>query len=191
MEPLKNLHERRVAAGWPKRFLFVGRYVPLKGFDWLLPAYRKYRTMVPDPWPLTCAGDGPLAAEIRAEPGVEDIGWVQPNDLPPVLERAGVFVLASWYEAWSVALAEAMGSGLPAICSEEVGATVDLVRPCYTGLTVPTRNADRMAGAMKWMHDHYDRLPQMGKHAREFASAFTAELWAERMHMMFRHAVST
>jgi glycosyltransferase involved in cell wall biosynthesis len=185
--PLKEIYLQRVSAGqWPRRFLFVGRYVALKGFDVLLPAYRKYRSEVSDPWILTCVGDGPMASLIASEPGVENLGWVQPQNLPPILAQSGVFVLASWYEAWSVALAEAMYSGLPAICTEEVGASVDMVRHCYTGLTVPTRDADRLAWAMKWMHEHYDRLPVMGQHAREFASAFTAELFAERMSLMFR-----
>jgi glycosyltransferase involved in cell wall biosynthesis len=191
MQPLNDLYEQRVAAGeWPRRFLYVGRYVDVKGFDTLLPAYRKYRAMVSDPWPLSCCGDGPLAGTIAGEPGVENLGWVQPNALPPIFARAGVFVIASWYEPWCVALAEAMGAGLPAICTEEVGASVELVRPYLNGLTVPTRDVDRLAGAMRWMHENHDRLPEMGKHAREFASAFSADLWAQRIWRMFTQIMS-
>jgi glycosyltransferase involved in cell wall biosynthesis len=180
-------YEQRLANGpWPRRFLFMGRYVPLKGFDFLLPAYRKYRTMVSDPWPFTFCGQGPMQGLIAAEAGAEDWGFCQPSDQPGVMARHGVFVIASWYEAWSVALAEAMAAGLPAICTEEVGATVDLIRACHNGLTVPTRDADGLADALKWMHDHYDRLPTMGQHARQFASAHSAELWAERYERMLQ-----
>ncbi len=183
----KDAYERRLALGpWPKRFLFMGRYVALKGFDYLLPAYRKYRSLVLDPWPFTFCGQGPLQKEILAEPGAEDWGFVQPADQAEVMAKHGVFVLSSWYEAWSVALAEAMATGLPAICTEEVGASVDLVRACYTGLTVPTRDVDGLAEGLKWMHDHYDRLPEMGLHAREFASAHSAELWAIRVERMLQ-----
>jgi glycosyltransferase involved in cell wall biosynthesis len=181
----KDVYERRLAQGpWPRRFLFMGRYIPLKGFDYLLPAYRKYRSLVSDPWPFTFCGQGPLQNLITAEPGAEDWGFVQPADQAEVIAKHGVFVMPSWYEAWSVALAEAMAAGLPAICTEEVGASVDLIRTGYTGLTVPTRDADRLTEALKWMHDHYDRLPEMGRHAREFASAHSAELWALRVQRM-------
>ena len=183
----KDVYDQRMALGpWPKRFLFMGRYVALKGFDFLLPAYRKYRGMVSDPWPFTFCGQGPFQKEILAEPGAEDWGFVQPADQAGVMAKHGVFVLSSWYEAWSVALAEAMAAGLPAICTEEVGASVDLVRACYTGLTVPTRDSDALADAMKWMHDHYDRLPEMGRHAREYGAGHSAELWAERVERMIQ-----
>lgn len=183
----QDVYEKRLALGpWPKRFLFMGRYVPLKGFDYLLPAYRHYRTLVSDPWPITFCGQGPLQKEIAAEPGAEDWGFVQPSDQADVMAKHGVFILSSWYEAWSVALAEAMAAGLPAICTEEVGASVDLVRACYNGLTVPTRNSPGLSEAMKWMHDHYDRLPEMGRRAREFAAAHSADLWAERVERMMQ-----
>jgi glycosyltransferase involved in cell wall biosynthesis len=183
----EGAYDRRVAAGpWPRRFLFMGRYVPLKGFDLLLPAYRAYRARVSDPWPFTFHGQGPLAQQIAAEPGAEDRGFCQPADQPAVMAQHGAFVIASWYEAWSVAVAEAMAAGLPAICTEEVGASVDLVRSYYTGLTVPTRDADAMTDALVWMHENYDRLPAMGRNARVFAAAHSATLWAERFDRMFQ-----
>lgn len=180
-----GVYERRIAAGpWPRRFLFMGRYVPEKGLEYLLPAYRQYRGMVSDPWPITFCGQGPLQKMIAAESGADDRGFVQPADQPAIMEKHGVFVLSSTYEPWGVALAEAMASGLPAICTEEVGAGVDLVRNCYNGLTVPTSDVGGLADGLRWMHDHYDQLPEMGRHAREYGSAHSAELWAERMERM-------
>jgi glycosyltransferase involved in cell wall biosynthesis len=181
----EGVYENRVAHGpWPRQFLFMGRYVPVKGLEYLLPAYRKYRGMVSDPWPITFCGQGPLKNQIAAEEGAKDLGFVQPADQPEVMQRHGVFVLSSTYEPWGVALAEAMSSGLPAICTEEVGASVDLVRSCHNGLTVPTGDIQGLADGLKWMHDHYDRLPEMGRHAREFASAHSADLWAQRVMRM-------
>lgn len=183
----KDVYERRLALGpWPRRFLFMGRYVPVKGLGYLLEAYRKYRSLVSDPWPFTFCGQGPLQKEIAAEPGVEDRGFIQPSDQSEVMARHGVFVLSSTYEPWGVALAEAMASGLPAICTEAVGAGVDLVRACYNGLTVPTHDVAGLTDGLKWMHDHYDRLPEMGRHAREYGSAHSAELWAERLERMIQ-----
>lgn len=181
----EGVYDKRLAQGpWPKQFLFMGRYVPVKGLDYLLPAYRKYRGMVSDPWPITFCGQGPLQNQIAAEQGAQDFGFVQPADQPGVMLQHGVFVLSSTYEPWGVALAEAMASGLPAICTEEVGAGVDLVRTCHNGLMVPSADIDGLADGLKWMHDHYDRLPEMGWRAREFAAAHSAELWAQRVLRM-------
>jgi hypothetical protein len=50
---------------------------------------------------------------------------------------------------------------------------------------LPTREVDRLAGAMKWMHENHAHLPEMGNRAGEFASAFSADLWAQRISRMF------
>jgi glycosyltransferase involved in cell wall biosynthesis len=51
----RNVRER-------KRFLFVGRYAPVKGISILVEAYRLYSRHSPEPWPLIVAGDGPPQA---------------------------------------------------------------------------------------------------------------------------------
>jgi glycosyltransferase involved in cell wall biosynthesis len=182
--PLAPLHARRAAQPWPRRFLFVGRYVPAKGIDTLLAAYAAYRAAVSEPWLLTCCGTGPLKSQITAAPGVTDQGFVQPKDQPAVFADHGVFVLASHYEPWGVAMAEAMAAGLPAICTEACGASVELVRPFFNGLLTATADASSLARALRWFHDHADRLPDMGLHARHAALAFSAQAWAERWDEM-------
>ena len=187
-EPLKDLHARRVARpdGWPRRFLYVGRYVNQKALDVLLAAYADYRRQVADPWPLTCCGSGPLGALLQGAQGVTDRGFVQPPDQPGLFEEHGVFVIASRYEPWGVAIAEAMASGLPAICTEACGAAVELLRPYWNGLSVATDSIPSLAGAMKWAHDNADRLPLMGARARDAALAFSASAWADRWSEMCR-----
>jgi glycosyltransferase involved in cell wall biosynthesis len=121
-----------------------------------------------------------MATTVAAAPGVTDLGFVQPAELPRILLAHGAFVFVSRFEPWGVALAEAMASGLPAICSEACGASVELVRHLHNGLLVPTEDADAVAAGMGWMHSRYDELPEMGRRAREFAAAFSAERWGER-----------
>lgn len=185
------LEKRRAQpGGWPKRFLFVGRYVDAKGIDVLVEAYRRYRSMVQDPWPLSCCGDGPLKETLRREGGITDLGFVQPAGQPDVWASHGAFVFPSLYEPWGVALAEAMASGLPVICSEACGASVELVRPYFNGLTVGTGDSAGLARAMLWLHQHVDHLPTMGERARSLATAFAADAWAERWGEMFRQLES-
>ncbi len=167
-------------SGWPKRFLFTGRYHPTKAIDVLMKAYSIYRESVKDPWPLTTCGSGPMEAEINSTPGVENMGFVQPQDQPDVYARHGVFVLASRFEPWAVVIAEACAAGLPVVCTEACGATVELVRSHYNGLTVATEDAGALARAFRYMHDRYAELPEMGRRGMALAAPFAAEIWARR-----------
>jgi glycosyltransferase involved in cell wall biosynthesis len=167
---------------WPRSFLYVGRYVPEKAVDVLLDGYARYRKLMDAPWPMTCCGSGLMASQVAAAPGVVDAGFVQPTELPGILLNHGAFVFISRFEPFGVALAEAMASGLPAICSESCGASVELMRHLHNGLLIPTENPTALADAMRWMHSHHDQLPKMGRHAREFALPFAAERWAQRWY---------
>ena len=180
---LLPLYEQRKSrpGGWPRRFLFVGRYAPEKGIDTLLEAYARYRRDVSDPWPLTMCGGGPLRHLVTAGgPGVEDRGFVQPRDLPPVWGEHGVFILPSRYEPWGVVIAEAAGAGLPVICTEACGASVEIVRSMFNGMTVATGDAGALARAMQWAHVHHGELAEMGGQGQALAAAFSAEAWATR-----------
>ena len=181
------VHQQRLerADGWPRSFLFMGRYVHDKAIDVLLKGYSEYRASRDDVWTLTCCGAGPLGSLIRGLEGVVDRGFIQPDDQPAMLVEHGVFVLASRYEPWGVVIAEAAAAGLPIICSEACGASIDLVRSCFNGLTVATDESRALASAMAWMHDRYQELPEMGRRGRELASAYSAQMWARRWTRLF------
>jgi glycosyltransferase involved in cell wall biosynthesis len=176
----RTLEKRLDAGPWPRRFVYLGRYSVEKALDVMAAAYAEYRAGVRDPWPLVCFGSGPMQHLIEGREGVEVNGWAQPADQPDILARHGAAVLTSRTEAWGIAVAEAMAAGLPVICTETVGAVPDLVRAERTGLVARTNDVADIARAMRWMHDHYDRLPTMGAFARETAAAYSAENWAAR-----------
>jgi glycosyltransferase involved in cell wall biosynthesis len=167
-------------AAWPRRFLYIGRYVHSKGIDTLVAAYRKYRSMVPDPWSLSCAGIGHLSGIMSQQEGIQDLGFAQPDEQPAIYAAHGAFILPSRYDPWGVVLAEAMGTGLPVIATNACGAAADLVRPFVTGLEVPPDSPARLANAMHWFHTHADKLREMGEAAMWHAKPFAAGRWAEK-----------
>ncbi|MDX2116484.1 MAG: glycosyltransferase family 4 protein [Planctomycetota bacterium] len=179
---LSTLHAVRSArpGGWPKRFLYTGRYAEEKALDVLLEGYSIYRRSVPDPWPLTCCGQGPLQNLVRAQEGVEDRGFVQPKDLRDVLLEAGVFVLASRFDPWPLVIVESCAAGLPIVCSEACGSRVELVRSSYNGFTCETGNAESLAEGLVYMHERYDRLPAMGLGSRALAEPYSQLMWVDR-----------
>jgi glycosyltransferase involved in cell wall biosynthesis len=187
---LSPIYEARIASGpWPRSFLYMGRYVQEKGIDVLERAYGSYRASVPDPWPLICHGSGPLAHLLRDQPGIEDHGFVQPSDQPAVLQQAGAFVLASRYDPWPLVILESCAAGLPVLCTDACGSSVELVRPHYNGWIVPPEDPDALAAGIQQVHQSHDRLPDFGRAARDLARPYAAQVWANRVIEMSRELI--
>ncbi|MFA5909844.1 MAG: glycosyltransferase family 4 protein [Vicinamibacterales bacterium] len=172
------------APDWPKRFLFAGRYAHVKGIDILVDAYRRYRARVAAPWPLDCCGTGPESSLITGE-GIHDLGYVLPSELPGVFADHGTFLMPSREEPWGVAIGEAAATGLPLICTDVCGATIDILRSYYNGIAIPPGDAAALADAMVWMHQNHGRMREFGERSRQLAHPFSAETWAQRMHAYF------
>jgi glycosyltransferase involved in cell wall biosynthesis len=137
------------------RLLSVGAIVPRKGFDVLIPALA---TLGDLPWQLTIAGDrtrdrdaaARLDADIARLPLGERIdvsGAVSPQRLAALYTEADVFVLASRFEGYGMAYAEALAHGLPVVGSN-AGAIPDTV-PRETGLLVDAGDIPALAQALR------------------------------------------
>ena len=171
-----------VAEASPKAFLFVGRYVEVKGIDVLVDAYQKYRTMTPQPWHLICAGSGPLAERLEGIDGIRQIGFVQPGQLPALMREASAFVLPSRREPWGVVLHEAAASGLPLISSTASGASVHLLQDRYNGFLFETGDSEHLADCMLRLSSMSDALRlEMGRRSYELSKQFTPERWVDTL----------
>lgn len=161
-------------------FLFVGRYVEEKGVDVLIKAYRRYRQSVTEPWPLITAGAGPFETMLASREGVRNRGFVQPEELPKLMEQAGAFVLPSRFEPWGVVVQEAAAAGLPVLCSTASGAGVHLVRDGYNGFEVESGSVDHLTQAMRRMGAlSQEERDRMGDRGHQLSKQYTPEHWAE------------
>ncbi len=176
---------RMSSEAWPRSFVYVGRYVPVKGCDTLIHAYAIYRQKVDRPWLLHCYGTGPLKTMLAEADSVVVHDFVQPQELPAVLSQHGVYILPSIREPWGVSLAEAAATGMPVICSDRVSSGLDIVRHLYDGLTFAAADAQALARCLLWMHEHVDELPAMGRRAQIYAEAYSAKFWADRWMWCF------
>jgi glycosyltransferase involved in cell wall biosynthesis len=136
------------------RLLSVGAIVPRKGFDVLIAALT---TLAALPWRLTIAGDRTrdpqAAAQLDADIArhklgarVTLLGAVSPERLSQLYGEADMFVLASRYEGYGMAYAEAIAHGLPVIGSK-AGAIPDTV-PAGAGLLVAPDDVGALAQAL-------------------------------------------
>ena len=186
VKAFKHSYELRKKDNWPKRFLFVGRYAPIKGVDVLLKAYQKYREIVRDPWELTCCGKGCLADLFRNQPGITDAGFVSPLQQPELFSKHGALILPSRFDPWPLIIVEACASGLPVVCTQACGSAVELVRPLYNGVMCATNDVDSLVSKMEWIHKHHDQLSVMGRRSIDLAAPYSAEMWATRMYSILK-----
>ncbi len=137
------------------RLLSVGAVVPRKGFDVLIAALA---TLTDLPWRLTIAGDRSrdrkTAAQFDADIAryglgdrVEAPGAVSPQRLAALYAEADLFVLASRFEGYGMAYAEAIAHGLPVIGSN-AGAIPDTVPP-DAGVLVDPGDIEALARALR------------------------------------------
>jgi glycosyltransferase involved in cell wall biosynthesis len=171
---------RRKSGDWPRRFLFLGRYAREKALDILVDGYREYRSRVQDPWDLVCCGKGPDASLLATVNGIQNRGFVQPQDLPDVFTDSGAFVMPSRFDPWPLALVEAAAAGLPIICSEACGSAVEVVRPWFNGFIVPSESSAHLATTMEKIHALERSMPLWGDRSNLLATAYSAERWADR-----------
>jgi len=125
----------RGSGGPDVALLTVANVIPRKGYDLLFRALRHVAGH--QWWRLTCAGsieqDPATVAALRRqladeglEPRVQFVGELEGEGLADAYDRADVFVLATRYEGYGMAVAEALARGLPVV-STRTGAIPELV----------------------------------------------------------------
>ena len=179
-DSLSPLYDRRLAenpAGWPRRFLYVGRYAEEKAIEVLVEAYKIYTAKTSDPWPLSTCGAGPKAPLLQGIPNLTDHGFVQPTNQAAIWASHGAFILPSRYDPWPLVIVEACAAGLPIICTESCGSAVELVRSQFNGMPIAADDPQALAQAMLWMHQHHEQCAAMGQRSRQFAAAYSASVW--------------
>jgi glycosyltransferase involved in cell wall biosynthesis len=139
------------------RLLAVGSVVPRKGFDVLIAALAPLADLN---WRLTIAGDltrdqGAAAkleadvAEHRLVGRVDLLGAVSQERLSSLYSSSDIFVLASHFEGYGMAYAEAMAHGLPVIGTTG-GAIGDTVPP-NAGVLVEPGDVKALTRALRML----------------------------------------
>ncbi len=173
------------------RFLFCGQMIARKGFDVLLQAFARLPStqarlvLAGRETVETCALDQ-LPSAVRTR--IDNVGFRAPDALPELFSQADVFVLPSRYEGWGVVINQALGAGLPVLCSEAVGAR-ELVAHGVNGWTFPAGNVEALTEAMSRCVEHREQLAAMGAasdaRAREVSAAAGAEKWVNILEKLF------
>ncbi len=163
-------------------FLFCGQMIARKGLDLLLGAFQQLES---NARLLLVGREAELPALLAPLPGaVRDrityAGFQPPEELPRFFSQADVFVLPSRYDGWGVVVNQALGAGLPILCSDQVGAGRDLVRDGVNGLRFKAGNVPALKEAMARCLEAPERLKHWGDASRAQALEWTPEAGAAR-----------
>jgi glycosyltransferase involved in cell wall biosynthesis len=177
------------------RLLSVGAIVPRKGFDVLITALA---TLTDLSWRLTIAGDRTrdrnAAARLDADIARHALGdriaapgAVSPQRLAALYAEADVFVLASHFEGYGMAYAEAVAHGLPVI-GTSAGAIPDTV-PADAGLLVDPGDSFALAQALRRVIGDADLRRRLASAARAAAPQLpswrhSAEIFARALETL-------
>jgi glycosyltransferase involved in cell wall biosynthesis len=98
-------------------------------------------------------------------------------DTPACYRGADVFVSPSLSDSNPNAALEALASGLPLVISDACGVS-ELVEEGVNGFVYPYDDAEALASKLLWCSENRDRLPAMGRAARESALSYTRDRFA-------------
>jgi glycosyltransferase involved in cell wall biosynthesis len=159
----------------PHGLLYVGRLTPDKGIPMLLEAWSGV-----DSIPLTIAGEGPLAEDIKRmaseHPNLHYVGQESNWEVHELMRRSSIVVITSeWYETFCRVVVEAFAESTPVLASN-IGALGELVTAGVTGLHFEPGNAQDLAKKIQWAADHPIELRGMGENGRrEYEETYTPE----------------
>lgn len=173
-------------------FLFCGQMIERKGVDLLLAAFARIVAEHADAKLLLVGREADLSrflndARPEARERITYAGFQPPEALPRFFAQADVFVLPSRYEGWGVVVNQALGAGLPVVCSDAVGAGHDLVEEEVNGLKFENGNADALADKMRRFVTERAFSAKLGEASKQKSRDWLPEVGAEKWIKIFQN----
>jgi glycosyltransferase involved in cell wall biosynthesis len=172
----------------------VANYREQKGYPELLEAARLVLDAVPAARFAT-VGQGPLEAQIvdlhrrlRLGDRFQLLGYRE--DPERVLAACDVFVLASRYEGYPVALMEALCLGLPVVATA-VGGVPQAVTPGESGLLVPPRRPRDLADALITVAGDESLRARLGTAAAAAGTRFDIAVAVRRVEQIYEELTAS
>lgn len=177
-----------------KRVIAVGRYMPQKGFDRLIPAWSIVSKKHPD-WTLSIYGDG---MRHQLEQQIEELGiapsCLLEHSVPDIVEKyceSSIFVLSSRYEGFGMVIIEAMACGVPPVSFTCPCGPRDIINDGKDGLLVENGDIEGLAEKICYLIEHEDVRKEMGRSARTSVERFKIEHIAQQWKELFESVLES
>lgn len=162
---------------YPRRILYVGRFVEEKALDVLIKAWNSIENK--NGWILELVGDGPLKSQIEQTSNIVIKDYMPQEDLIIEAQNAGCFILPSRFEQWALVMHEFAAAGMPLLCSKRCGAAKHFLINGYNGFEFDPNKIDTVIDSIKRiLNMSYDELIQMAERSRDLSRRITPEIVA-------------
>ncbi len=152
------------------RVIFAGMIGLRKGIPYLLEAFK--RLNLPNSELVLVGGFAPEGRQFMSKyEGIyRHIPFVPQQELAALYQQSSVLVMPSLEDGFGMTVYEAAACGVPAIVSENTGATLVDGESC---LIVPIRDIDALMEKLVWLYEDEEARHQMGQAAHQYVQQFT------------------
>jgi len=184
----KEMVRRRLGVSGGLVAVFIGRLSREKRVDCLINTWKTLRNTHPLAV-LLVVGDGPQASQLKTAAGEGVIFYGAVDDVSPFLQAADLFILPSVAEGLSIALLEAMASGVPAVVTRLAGA-LDLVEHRKNGWLIPADDDTALLEAAITLFDDPRLRQTLGENARRCVVArYSLDAVADQMYRLYQNLI--
>jgi glycosyltransferase involved in cell wall biosynthesis len=168
---------------YPKRFLYVGRYVTHKGIFDMWKAFIEVITEDKnDEWELWSIGTGDQYEQRIEHPQIKHLGFIQPNDFQEIINQTSTYILPSHFEPWGVSLHEFAAAGFPVLVSKEIGSSEAFCEHGKNGYMFDAGNISQLKNTLrKMMKLNQNEFLTMQNHSIDLSLKNTPELWSKTL----------
>lgn len=174
---------------------YVGRLSPEKNIPYLLTAFAKLLTKLPDAT-LWIAGQGPQGEQLKKicqklgiAQRVKFLGFLAPRELARYYAACDVFVLPSIEETQSIVALEAMWFGKPLIVTNRIISAAELVDPGINGYIVNADSPDDLSERLFELSKDQPLRESMGAAGKQKAQAYRLESVVDQLEIAYREQV--
>jgi len=153
----------------------VGRLHLEKGFVRLMEVFAQINA---PGWKLVLAGNGVHEKEIKQkaidleiDERVIFLGKVQ--NIPELLSKSKIFVLASHQEGFPNALCEGMAAGLPCLAFDIIAGPGDIINDGTSGYLIPDGNLKLMAKRIQYLIENEQERIKLGQEAEKITETYS------------------
>lgn len=171
-----------------KQVIAVGRYMPQKGFDRLISAWKIVSQKHPD-WVLRIYGDG-MREKLQKQIDMLNINktCILEHSVRNIIEKyceSSIFVLSSRFEGFGMVITEAMVCGVPPIAFTCPCGPRDIIENNIDGILVENGDIVGLADKICFLIENESVRKEMGTRARLHVERFKIENIALQWKSLF------
>jgi len=177
--------------------LYLGRIVPIKGLHILLKSLNYVEK------PVYLAIVGPIGSleyykyvkkliekeNRKGKHKIKYLGEISKAEVIQMYQKASIYILPSFWEAFPVVILEALSCETPVITTP-VGGIPEIIQNFENGIIVPVNDPVRLAEAINFMLDNKDYRTKMGQKGRELViKNCSVEVIARKLYKIYEKII--